>query len=261
VIPVTALENSFSNHYLQPDWPAPHNVRAFSTTRVGGFSASPFESYNLAKHVQDDVRDIEKNRSQLRSQLNMPTDPYWLEQLHTTDVVDLSQKQNANIIFQADASCSKQVNQVCAIMTADCLPILITDKEGRWVAAIHAGWRGLSNGIIQNTIKEYPDASNQLLAWLGPAISQKHFEVGSEVVNRFISNNSKNEQYFRKKQNGKFMCDLYGIARSILQCLAVQVYGGGHCTFAEKNLFYSYRRDGMTGRMASLIWIEAETKT
>jgi len=236
-------------------------IRCFSTTRwsglASGYSDGVFDGFNLAKHVNDLEQQVDQNRQLLTKQLELPSSPFWLEQIHSTKVVKYDQQDPANKIVTADGSYSTKSDQVCVVMTADCLPILFCDKNASWVAATHAGWRGLANGVIQQTISKYHGDSSDIIAWLGPAISQKHFEVGAEVKAIFCARNSSYSIYFEPVSSGKFMCDIYSIARLILMEHSIETYGGNHCTFAEKERFYSYRRDGETGRMASLIWINS----
>ncbi|MCF6194861.1 MAG: peptidoglycan editing factor PgeF, partial [Kangiellaceae bacterium] len=173
------------------------------------------------------------------------------------EVVEYDKQNTTNKITRADGSYSTKNQHVCVVMTADCLPVLFCDKKASWVAAIHAGWRGLVDGIIQQTIAKYNGDPSDLMVWLGPAISQKHFEVGAEIKKIFCDKNARFSKYFKPAYNGKFMCDLYSIARLILTEYSIETYGGNYCTFADDNRFYSYRRDGETGRMASLIWIDS----
>ena len=251
-----------SKSYIEVLWPVPSTVRAYTTTRIGGNSIAPFDQFNLAKHVGDDQQSVIKNRLQLIQELGLKRKPLWLDQIHSSNVIDADQVGNVHsgkmqsAAIQADASYSAQTNQVCVVMTADCLPILLADKKGQWVASVHAGWRGLVDGIIQKTIAAYPGKPSELVAWLGPAISQKHFEVGAEVKAKFEQKNLANSIAFIATGNNKYHCDLYQIARMTFQQKLIDVYGGDYCSFSQSSQFYSYRRDGDTGRMASLIWIE-----
>lgn len=251
-----------SDPYLRADWPAPSNVRAYSTTRIGGNSATPFSQFNLAHHVGDSPDNVSQNRARLLVDLQLQSNPLWLDQIHSSKVVNANcivdnfAEEITSIPVQADASYSTIDNQVCVVMTADCLPILFTSKTGSWVAATHAGWRGLAGGIIQNTISAYTGHSSELIAWMGPAISQAKFEVGTEVKEQFVQINSIYSAAFIKTNNGKYRCDLYAIAKMILTDYQIDSYGGDFCTFSDDSRFYSYRRAAQTGRMASLIWIE-----
>lgn len=240
--------------FIQPKWPAPLSVKAVTTLRTGGVSHSPFDSFNLAMHVEDSLDDVTKNRHILQNHLALLSEPCWLNQTHSTKCVRLeNSKQN----IEADASYTTQKNIICAILTADCLPILLCNKQGTLVSAIHAGWRGLAHGIIEKTIKTLPCETNELIAWLGPAIGPKHFEVGNEVKAAFLALDSATEKAFSLSVNNRFMCDIYTIARLQLIKLGIPtIYGGEYCTYSDTTNFYSYRRDGVkTGRMASLIWI------
>ena len=253
------IQESNYKNYIQPNWQVPNCIKAFSTTRKREGDSDLYGNFNLAEHVNDDNQKVLNNRQSLSKELELPTSPFWLEQFHSTKVVEYNSEALAEKL-KADASYSYQPNQVCTVMTADCLPILFCNKQGNWVAATHAGWKGLLNGIVEKTIQKYQGASNDLIAWLGPAISAKNFEVGDEVKQQFIAVHSLFEQAFVAKNNGKHLCDLYLIARLILKQFHVEVFGGDYCTYEQKNIFYSYRRDGETGRMASLIWIDKKAE-
>lgn len=239
--------------FIVPKWPAPENVVAGTTTRRGGVSISAYKSFNLASHVNDNPEHVTQNREHLRTMLNLPTEPFWLEQVHGTDVAHLPEAQQRI----ADASCTETPNIICVTLTADCLPVLLCNQQGTEVAAIHAGWKGLAAGVIEATIDRMNSKPHTLMAWLGPAISQKNFEVGPEVLEIFINSHPEHQQAFiPSKTSGFYRCDLYLIARQKLKALGVtEVYGGEHCTYEEEDLFYSFRRDGITGRMASLIYL------
>jgi len=235
-----------------PDWPAPTHVKALSTTRVGGFSQAPFCSNNLGLHVGDDMARVQENRALLAQRL--PSAPVWLEQQHTTTVVDASIELALPAI--ADASFSRVEHVVCCVMTADCLPILLTNKQGSQVAAVHAGWRGLCDGIIEQTIATFLCQPSDIIVWLGPAIGPIAFEVGDDVLERFCVLNTDDQQCFIP-HGTRYLADIYQLARNRLQRLGVtDISGGEHCTHAEPQHFFSYRRDGQTGRMASLIWLD-----
>jgi YfiH family protein len=232
------------------DWPAPKNVHAVSTLRTGGISKPPYNSFNLAGHVGDDKFSVEVNRERLRSLLNLPSEPVWLEQTHSNKVVCLD-AQPLNL--QVDASYTLNTGVICAVVTADCLPILLCNESGTKIAAIHAGWRGLLSGIVEKTINALHDPD--LIAWLGPAIGPNWFEVGEEVQMDFLNKSSVFSSAFRKQENNKCLMDICQLARIILAELGVKhVFGGGFCTVTEKDRFFSYRRDSKTGRMATLIW-------
>ncbi|MDT8311001.1 MAG: peptidoglycan editing factor PgeF [Methylophaga sp.] len=238
---------------IQPDWPAPFNVKALFSTRLGGVSPSPYDSLNLGDHVGDRLENVTVNRQILTNTAELPDKPLWLRQTHSTTVVD-SQRWQAGI--EADAIFSTQPNHICVVMTADCLPVLLCDKQGRQVAAIHAGWRGLCGGIIEQTVARLNAAPEDLLAWLGPAIGPAQFEVGAEVRDAFMAESAAAVNAFLPAKPGHYLADIYTLARLRLQrCDIRNVYGGGYCTVSQPELFFSYRRDGVTGRMTSLIWL------
>ena len=242
-----------------PNWPAPANVKALQTTRAGGISLAPYDSLNLGSHVNDDPLHVAHNR-QLLSQFVL-NEPVWLNQVHGINVVDAA---STACLPDADASYTTRKNVVCVTMTADCLPILVCDTAGTLVASIHAGWRSLCDGVIEATIltmrAKLPVDSNQLMAWLGPAIGPNAFEVGAEVRAQFIAKDAQAELAFRP-HGDKLLCDIYKIATQRLINLGVtKIYGGGQenepwCTFTDEKRFFSFRRDGETGRMATLIWL------
>lgn len=236
---------------ITPDWPAPANVKALQTTRQGGVSMGVYASLNLGDHVKDNPQHVAANRQLLSAYL--PTEPVWLNQVHGVRVIDAAL---SSCLESADASVATRKQVVCVTMTADCLPVLLCDHAGTVVAAVHAGWRSLCDGVIEATVAAMPVKADQLMAWLGPAIGPKAFEVGSEVRAQFMAKDAQAEFAFQAKGD-KWLGDLYTIARQRLQRLGVtQVYGGGHCTFSESETFFSFRRDGDTGRMGSFIWLE-----
>jgi len=225
------------------------------TLRAGGKSEGKYKSFNLATHVNDDTNSVNSNRELLDQFL--PNSPHWLNQTHSVDVIELPSTS-----LNGDASYTKKKDTVCAVQTADCLPLLVTNKKGTIVAAIHAGWRGLLNGVIENTIHKMNMSPHELLVWLGPAISQKYFEVGADVKNSFCENDQHTEKAFRAISDQKWLADIYYLAKMRLKAFGItDIYGGSvmddYCTFANKADYFSYRRDGETGRMASLIWIES----
>jgi YfiH family protein len=239
--------------FLLPDWPAPANVRAAVTTRTGGVSLKPYDSFNLATHVGDNPSAVHENRARLRTACALPAEPVWLKQVHGVAMVDAAQ---GGIDLEADAAFAAQPGAVCAVLTADCLPVLLCNRTGTRVAALHAGWRGLAAGVIEAGVKTMGIPGNELLAWLGPAIGPASFEVGPEVRAAFVQHDTQAAQAFRDGHGGKYLADIYKLARQRLQHLEVAaVYGGGFCTVKERARFFSYRRDGATGRMAALIWI------
>lgn len=238
------------DNWLQADWPAPNFIKAGTTLRQGGDSVSPYDSFNLATHVGDDFEVVKQNRAKL----NLPSGSQWLEQTHSTRAVSLP---NDEATPKADAAYTLEDNIVCTVMTADCLPLLITDKKGSCVAAIHAGWRGLCDGIIEVTIKKLPVEPESLLVWLGPAIGPDVYEVGKDVYDAFVSVDSNAKQSFTATTEGHWLFNIYHLARMRLNKLGVnKIYGGDHCTLSEEEHFFSYRRDNVTGRMASMIWID-----
>jgi YfiH family protein len=238
--------------WITPDWPAPAGVRALTTLRGGGVSAGAYAGLNLAQHVGDDVEAVRENRDRLLRAAGVPVEPCWLEQVHGTGVIDADDWQPG---VQADASCSRYPDVVCAVLTADCLPVLLCARDGSAVAAIHAGWRGLAAGVIEATAAALGDGG--LIAWLGPAIGPRVFEVGAEVRAAFIAADAGAATAFHPSPAGRWLADLYLLARRRLGTVGIhEVYGGGECTYTDSVRFYSYRRDGQTGRMASLIWRE-----
>ncbi len=240
---------------IEPNWPAPSHVRAFSTTRQGGVSAPPYHSLNLATHVGDDPRQVAKNRDCLQQQLALPSAPAWLNQVHGIDIHTLNEPLTLPVT--ADGSISDKAGLVCAVMTADCLPILLCDRAGHRVAAIHAGWRGLCSGIIEKSIQQMGLPAEQLLAWLGPAIGATAFQVGAEVRDAFIAHDISASEAFVQQDQQHWLADLYQLARQRLLSQGVNaIYGGECCTFQQRELFFSYRREGVTGRMASFIWLQ-----
>ncbi len=240
---------------LRPEWPAPNGVAACCTTRTGGVSQGPYASLNLAAHVGDDPVAVGENRRRLVEALKLPAMPRWLQQVHGCEVVEASDGPGC----AADAVVSGRPGEVCAVLTADCLPLLLCDRDGSEVGAVHAGWRGLAAGVVEAAVGRMQAPPERLLAWLGPAIGPEAFEVGEEVRGVFLEHDRAAAQAFRRSGGGRWLADLYRLARQRLASLGVAaVYGGTHCSFSEGARFYSYRRDGVTGRMASLIWIEPE---
>lgn len=238
--------------FIQPDWPAPDNIRAVATTRKGGASEPPFESFNLADHVGDDPAAVVKNREILRAFL--PSEPKWLKQVHGTIV---AKADNLDQPVEADASVAFEAGVICAVLTADCLPVLFCDRNGTRVAAAHAGWRGLAAGVLEASVTAMNCDPAEIMAWMGPAIGPQAFEVGGEVREAFVSDLPESVKAFKTGQPGKWIADIYALARLRLARAGVsQVYGGGLCTYTDAERFYSYRRDKITGRMASLIWIQ-----
>jgi len=240
------------NHWLTPDWPAPANVRAATTLRTGGVSQGVYGSLNPAMHVGDNAGLVNQNRRAIREMLGLPSEPVWLDQIHSNRAVKAVITGSPQ---QADASHTSESGVVCAVMTADCLPLLVCSRDGAQVAAIHAGWRGLLAGVIGNTVAAMQ--VKDLLVWLGPAIGPGSFEVGAEVRAAFLEKSAAFSSAFKEQNSGKWLADIYQLARVDLAGLGIdKVYGGNFCTVTEHERFYSYRRDKETGRMATLIWRE-----
>ena len=241
--------------FLQPDWPASPGVRAVATTRSGGVSVDPFASLNLGAHVGDSDAAVRTNREILQKRLALPNAPRWLSQVHGNTVIDAA---NAESNSMADGSFACKPGVVCVVMTADCLPILLCDRSGQIVAALHCGWRGLAAGIIPAGVRALGCPPTEVMAWLGPAIGPAAFEVGDEVRNSFVAVDSAHAQAF-SVAGDRWFADIYQLARQQLDALGVRaIYGGNWCTYTDSDRFYSYRRDGTTGRMVSLIWREQQ---
>lgn len=240
---------------LVPAWPAPANVRALQTLRNGGCSPAPWDSFNLGDHVGDSPMLVAANRAKLCALL--PDEPLWLQQVHGITAVDADFSTN---LLVADAAIARQKDKVCVVMTADCLPVLLCDRAGTVVAAAHAGWRGLLAGVLEATIDKMEVPAGELLAWLGPAIGPKRFEVGDEVHAAFVDQAPDAALAFSPKLPGKWLANIYTLARQRLQAAGVDsISGGDFCTASDTERFFSYRRDGVTGRMASLIWLDDQS--
>ncbi len=244
--------------YLPASWSnKPDNVSAVTTLVSGGVSTGAFTAFNLAMHVGDDVAAVKANRAKLVEELQLPSEPVWLEQVHSNKVIRVDETVARDFTAQADASVSATPGVVCAVMTADCLPVFFCDDAGTEVAVAHAGWRGLHAGIITNTVKIMQASVARIQVSFGPAIGPKSFEVGEEVFQSFVTKNSLNETAFVATKKDHYLCDIYRLARIELQSLGVdKISGGGHCTYSDSYRFYSYRRQQTTGRMASLIWLQ-----
>ena len=237
---------------LKPDWPAPPGIQACCTTRRGGVSQAPFDSLNLGLHVGDNAEDVARNRDRLRDALQLPGEPSWINQTHSTRVITLEQDDGRD----ADAAITREPGRIAVVMTADCLPILLCNRQGSEVAAIHAGWRGLQAGVLQGTISTMQSPPRQLMAWIGPGISQGCFEVGEEVYAAFVDADAAATSWFLANRPGHWLCDLAGLAESVLRQQGVaDVLRSPHCSYRDAEMFYSYRREPVSGRMASLIWI------
>jgi hypothetical protein len=239
------------DYCLIPDWPAPAHVKSLQTTRKGGTSAAPYDSFNLGSHVGDNPLAVTRNRMLLAPL--MPSEPVWLNQVHGVTVADAG---HAGCLPQADASISAHPGAVCAVMTADCLPLLLCDDKGSVVGAAHAGWRGLCDGVIEQTVHAMQVPASSLMAWLGPAIGPAAFEVGAEVRAAFVAKQPQAATAFVAGVDGKWMADIYQLARLRLNALGItRIYGGDLCTYNDPERFYSYRRDGASGRMGTFIWL------
>lgn len=240
-----------------PDWPAPAHVRALMTTRAGGASSAPYDGFNVGDHVGDNPDTVANNRALLASATDAR--PRWLKQVHGVEVVEAETSTDGAI---ADAAVSRTPKLACAVMTADCLPVLLTTSNGDVVAAAHAGWRGLCDGVLESTVKAMGVSADQVIAWLGAAIGPAAFEVGDDVRSAFVGRDPDIASAFRSgPKEGKWMADLYAIAHSRLSRVGVRsIYGGGLCTYSEPERFYSYRRDGATGRMVAMIWLAEATR-
>ena len=238
-------------NWIKPDWPLPPDVHAAMTLRGGGVSTGGYASLNPASHVNDDPARVSANREIIRERLHLPSEPLWLQQVHGVSVV---KADSVTGLPEADASFTDQPGIVCAVMTADCLPVLFCGDDGAVIAAAHAGWRGLQAGIIERTLSAMQ--CRDVSIWLGPAIGPEHFEVGDEVRAAFVSQDSRASVAFKTHGQGKWLADIYALARLQLYAWGIeQIYGGEGCTVSDPQRFYSYRRDGAaTGRMASLIW-------
>lgn len=248
---------------LAADWPAPANVHAVVTTRQGGVSYAPWDTLNLGTHVGDERAHVEANRARLLAALQeiAPCEtPQWLSQVHGIRVVEAEPdpRQRPLTVPDADAVTTTLPGVPCVVMTADCLPVFFCDRQGHRVAVAHAGWRGLCDGVLEATLRCFADAS-EVLAWMGPAIGPERFEVGDEVRAAFVLHDGEAAAAFKPSpQAGRWLADIYGLARQRLQRAGVmQIFGGGACTVTDHHLFFSYRRDGQTGRMASVIWKSA----
>jgi YfiH family protein len=247
------MKNEQSLEVVKPGWSCSSRVKAFCTTRKGGYSDSPYDSLNLAEHVGDDPDRVAANRDLLRRSLDLPAEPNWLTQIHSTRVVVLEQDSNR----VADAAITQKPGMPAVIMIADCLPILLCNKTGGEVAAIHAGWRGLAEGVVESTLETMSSSTDQLLAWIGPGISQQCFEVGDDVREKYLARSDQYHRYFSANRPGHWLCDLPGLATEILSaCGVTEITRACGCSYQDGSEFFSYRRNAMTGRMACLIWID-----
>lgn len=239
--------------WIAADWDAPSRVRAGTTTRLGGVSEPPFDSLNLARHVDDDPEAVRRNRQQLRQLCFLPTEPLWLTQTHSSRVIVAD---TAGESLDADAAWTCTGGIVCAVLTADCVPLLLCDRDGTRIAAVHVGWRGFCGGIVENALSCLGSTQHALTAWLGPHICSRHYEVGDEVRNACLQRFPGAEAAFRRNRRGQWQCSLEKLISGRLEKHGIAVASSGHCTFGESERFYSYRRQKKTGRMASLIWMD-----
>ena len=239
--------------WIEADWPAPERVKALVTTRSGGVSRGPYASLNLGTRVGDDARAVAENRARLSARL--PSEPRWPQQVHGIGVV---QADRAAAEATADGAFTRVAGVVCAVQIADCLPVLFCDRDGTRVAAAHAGWRGLSAGVLEQTVSSLGATPDALMAWMGPAIGPQKFEVGADVLEQFTSDDSGAGAAFEPLREGKWLADLYALARRRLSRAGVTaIFGGGLCTFSDPTRFFSHRRDRVTGRQGAFIWIAA----
>lgn len=245
---------SQDGRWLIPQWPAPARIHALCTLRQGGVSRVPYASFNLAAHVGDDANAVAANRERLINMADLPAMPLWLNQVHGTNIVEANDVDTGT---EADACYTNTSSLICAVLTADCLPLLMCDRNGRTVCAVHAGWRGLAAGVIESAVAALDVNGRDILAWLGPAIGPDVFEVGDEVRQQFLKDDPAAQDAFRPSPGGRWLADIYRLARRRLMRQGVEkIYGGEWCTYSDTEHFYSYRRDGKTGRMASMIWIQ-----
>ena len=241
------------SNFISPSWSAPSHIKAYCTTRKNGVSEGPYAEFNLGFHRGDNKESVQKNREQLKKTCQLAAEPLWLKQTHSNLVI------NADAYYEnidSDGCYTNKKNQACVVMTADCLPILLCNRQGTEIAAIHAGWRGLANGIIEVGLNHFQSSPHEIMAWFGPAIGPHYFEVGEEVRDAFIQHDPDAAQAFKVKEK-KWLANLYELARLRLNKKGVtQIYGGDMCTFSDSKRFYSYRRDGQnSGRLATLIWM------
>ncbi len=240
---------SFATLGFAPDWPAPSSVRAWVTERAGG---GRYGAGNLGAHVGDEASSVAANRARLRAELALPAEPCWLTQVHGARVLDLDREA----VAPADGAVTSRTGIVCAVLTADCVPVLLCDRAGRRVGVAHAGWRGLKAGVLPAAVRAMAVPAADLVAWLGPAIGPSAYEVGADVREPFVAQSAAAERRFERNGRGRWQADLFGLARDSLAAAGVgAVHGGGLCTFTAAERFFSHRREGQCGRMATLIWV------
>lgn len=246
---------------LPVTWPAPRQVKALCTLRSGGVSEGSYASMNLGAHVGDDPQSVAANRARLSAELRLPAEPLWLNQVHGTQVirVDGTARVGNGLSPRADAAVTQTASQVLTVLVADCMPLLFCRRDGTAVAVAHAGWRGLAAGVLEGTIDVLGGAADQLIAWLGPAIGPEHFEVGDEVREAFCAHDPRAAAAFVRNARQRWQCDLYQLAIQRLQRLGIgSIHGDRRCTYRDREDFFSFRRDGRTGRMAALIWLQPD---
>lgn len=255
---------------IKPNWTAPKQIKAFTTTRIGGLSQAPYDQLNLAAHVDDDLMTVQRNREILKKKVQLPHDLYFLKQIHSDIAFDLGRHftdiQQQNDQIEGDALYSNQIQKICTTLTADCLPVLFCNQQGTEVASAHAGWQGLQKGILEATLAHFKSPKEEIIAWLGPAISAQVFEVGEDVYRLFVDQDMEAKAGFKPLGLGKYLADIYQLARLRLHKHGVtQIYGGDYCTYSDQERFFSYRyamqyhqgsQTGKTGRMLTAIWIE-----
>jgi polyphenol oxidase len=244
---------------LYPDWPAPAAVRAVFTLRLGGVSSAPFASLNLGAHVGDDALAVAENRRRVAAELELPAEPLWLSQVHGATVLQADQLAPGAPAAppEADAALTRRPGRVLAVLVADCLPVLLARRDGAAVAVAHAGWRGLAAGVLEATIGALAGPSDEIVAWLGPVIGPAHYEVGEEVRSALCQCDAQAKLAFAANARGRWQCDLQRLARQRLAALGLRsIHADARCTYEQNSSFYSFRRDGLTGRMAALIWLE-----
>jgi len=243
--------------FLTPDWPAPSHVKAVMTTRTGGHSSPPYDSLNLATHVGDNLDTVLANRALVAQALALPSEPCWINQVHGVRVLDVD-SEACQPIVDADGSATSQANKVLAVLTADCLPVFITNRSGSFIMLLHAGWRGVADDIISKSVRDCGQPSSELMAWIGPGIGKTAFECGAEVRDEFLSNGTALPAHFQSipSQENKFFGDLSSMAQWQCHQLGLAWVGASNeCTYLNKQDFFSFRREGVTGRMASFMWL------
>ncbi len=240
--------------WITPDWPAPARVRALSSLRTGGVSLGVYASLNLGDHVGDAPEAVAENRRRLAAPAGLPSEPTWLRQAHRAQVADLDAPAP---VLAADAAITRQGGPVCAILTADCLPLLFADERGEAVGAAHAGWRGLAAGVLESTVRALGVQPRNLIAWIGPGIGPRHYEVGAEVRAACAASDPAAQAAFRERPNGRYLADLPRLARTRLESIGIErIFGAAVCTYSDENRYFSHRRDGQCGRQATLIWLD-----